>query len=101
VAPIRQARRAQRASQITKKAYGIQTGRGRRIPIRYELLGDSVALLIVAGRSVKEPSSIKLAKALPDGRVKRMLKESRIACFGSVKEQIAYSETLYQKYGDP
>jgi hypothetical protein len=96
---LHQARRAQIAARIIRRAYGIDRKQTRRFPIRFELVGSAVALAVVreypSGRTV-----VKVARLLPDGRVQRMLKECRSG-FGSLREQHSYFETLYQTYGDP
>lgn len=95
----RQAHRAQRAQRIILEAYGIRRGERQRQPIRYELLGDCVAVAVVRDR--RTPGAmVKVARQLPDGRVRRMLKECRKG-FANLKEQIRYFETLYQRYGPP
>ena len=100
VATIRRAQRAQIAARIIKKAYGIERGRGHRVPIRFELLGDSVALAVIQDRRFAGLTLIKVARMLPDGRPQRMLKECRRG-FASLKDQLRYFETLYRKYGSP
>lgn len=96
---LRCAIRAKRARRIIDRAYGIRPGEKNRRPVRYELLRDSVALVVVT-RTKSALAEIKLARALPDGRVVRMHKESRRG-FESVNEQIAYFDHLYKKYGNP
>jgi hypothetical protein len=100
VAPLYRAQRAQLAARIIRKAYGISRGRGPRVPVRFELLGDAVALAVVHDRRKSGTTFIKVARVLPDGRVQRMLKECR-GGFASLKEQVQYFETLYRKYGAP
>lgn len=96
----RQARRVQRAERIIRAAYGIRRGDTRRLPVRYELLGDSVAVAVVKDRRTPSGAIVKVAQRLPDGRVRRMLKECRTG-FATLKEQIRYFEILYQRYGSP
>jgi hypothetical protein len=96
---LHKARRTRKAQRIIREAYGIAR-HGRRVPIRFELLGDSVALAVVRVGPWNGPVSIKVARQLPDGRVSRMLKECR-AGFPTVSEQIRYFETLYARYGAP
>jgi hypothetical protein len=96
----RQAHRAQRAELIIRRAYGIRRGETRRQPVRFELLGDCVAVAVVKDTRDAPCIAIKVARELPDGSVKRMLKECRTG-FASLKEQIRYFETLYQRYGPP
>jgi hypothetical protein len=96
---LHKARCTRKAQRIIREAYGI-TRRGPRAPVRFELLGDSVALAVVRTGSANGPLSIKVARELPDGRVSRLLKECR-GGFPSVSEQIRYFETLYARYGAP
>lgn len=96
---LHKARQVQKAQRIIREAFGI-TRTGDRLPIRYELLGNSVALAVVRQRACNAPVVIKVARELPDGRVSRMLKECRSG-FPSVGEQIRYFESLYARYGAP
>jgi len=98
--PIRKAHRAQKARRIIKLAYGIDgTSRYRR-PVRFELLGDSVALAVVQEMRGKPTLLFKLARLLPDGRVAQMRKESRKGLM-SLKEQLRYFDSLYKRFGPP
>lgn len=96
----RQALRALRAQQIIGKAYGIRRGDPRHAQVRFELLGDAVALAVVRNRTEEHTVVVKVARQLPDGRVTRLLKESRRG-FENLKEQILYFEALYERYGSP
>jgi hypothetical protein len=96
---LENARRAQKARRIISQAYRLDPRRGRN-PVRYELLGDSVALAVLRTNEPDAPVIIRLARQLPDGRVSRLLKETR-AGFRSIEEQIRYFESLYQRYGNP
>jgi hypothetical protein len=94
--PTDQAQRVQKAQRIIAGAYG---KRPSTRAIRFELLGGGVALAVVpdgtAGHVI-----VKVARALPNGRAQRMLKESRRG-FATVREQIEYFESLYERYGGP
>ena len=95
--PTYKAHRVLKARRIIRDAYG--QARARQA-LRFELLGESVALAVVPETNADGVIRIKVARELPDGRVSRMLKESR-AGFATVREQIKYFESLYQRYGSP
>ena len=97
--PTRKARRVQRAQRIIRQAYNIRRGGSGVQPVRYELLGDTVALVVVR---TDESGNVlvKLARELPSGRTKRLAEETREG-FASVKDQIAYFDALYARYGRP
>jgi hypothetical protein len=95
--PTYKAHRALKARRIIRDAYG--QARADQA-LRVELLGESVAIAIVPMREVDNRVRIKVARVLPDGRVTRMLKESRIG-FASIREQIKYFESMYKRYGRP
>jgi hypothetical protein len=95
--PTHQAHRILKARRIIRDAYG--QARARQA-LRFELLGESVAIAVVPEDNVQGSIRVKVARVLPDGRVSRMLKESRIG-FTSIRDQICYFETLYKRYGDP
>ncbi len=67
--------------------------------MRYEMLCDGVAVAVVR-RTTDAAVLVRVAKLLPDGRVKQLRKESR-AGFRSPREVIAYFESLYARYGNP
>lgn len=95
--PTDKAQRVLKARRIIRVAYG----HARALQaLRFELLGESVALAVVPEDHVDGPMRFKVARILPDGRVTRMLKESRVG-FLNVRDQIRYFESLYQRYGDP
>lgn len=99
---LHKARQAQKARRIIREAFGI-TRTGARLPVRYELLGNSVALAVVRQKpslGVGGSVVIRVARQLPNGRVSRMLKECRSG-FPNVGEQIRYFESLYERYGAP
>jgi hypothetical protein len=95
--PTYMAHRALKARRIIRDAYGRTR---ERQALRFELLGESVAIAIVPEPSAAGAINIKVARLLPDGRASRMLKESRRG-FSSVRDQIKYFETMYQRYGNP
>ena len=97
--PTRKARRIQRAQRIIRQAYNIRRGGSGIQPVRYELLGDAVALVVVRADESGNVL-VKLARELPSGRTKRLAEETRVG-FSSVKEQIAYFDALYARYGRP
>jgi hypothetical protein len=71
--------------------------------LRFELLGDGVAVAVVKpahNRGAAAGVHVKVARVLPDGRATRMLKECRKG-FASVRDQIEYFESLHQRYGEP
>ena len=95
--PTEKAHRVLKARRIIRDAYG--RARAQQA-LRFELLGESVALAVVPEPAARGVIRIKVARELPDGRVTRMLKESR-AGFTDVRDQIKYFETMYQRYGKP
>jgi hypothetical protein len=95
--PTRKAHRAIKAKRIIRHAYG-RTRASQAI--RFELLGDFVAVAVVRDVTATAEVVIKVARELPDGRASRMLKESRKG-FASVREQIRYFESLYERFGNP
>ena len=95
--PTEKAHRVQRARRIIAAAYG--SNRAREA-LRFELLGDGVAVAVVKPARSTVGVHIKVARVLPDGRATRMLKECRKG-FASVREQIEYFESLHERYGDP
>ena len=95
--PTRKAHRVIKARRIIRHAYG-RTRAAQAI--RFELLGESVAVAVVRDDSPDAEVAIKVARVLPDGRVSRMLKESRKG-FSSVRDQITYFESLYERFGNP
>ena len=95
----RQAHRVRKAERIIRKAYGITRGCKKRQPLRFELIGEDVALALVRYRSAGDELVIRLARQMPDGRVVRMLSECHKGGFANLREQIKYYETLYQRYG--
>ncbi|HEY4219330.1 MAG TPA: hypothetical protein VGM67_19435 [Gemmatimonadaceae bacterium] len=95
--PTQKAHRVQRARRIIAAAYG--SGRVKEA-LRFELLGDAVAVAVVKPSRSTAAVHVKVARALPNGRATRMLKECRKG-FASVRDQIEYFESLHQRYGDP
>jgi len=95
--PTEKAHRVQRARRIIAAAYG--STRARQA-LRFELLGDGVAVAVVKPARSAASVHVKVARALPDGRASRMLKECRKG-FASVRDQIEYFESLHQRYGNP
>ncbi len=91
------AHRAQRARRIIAAAYGPS-----RVTqaVRFELLGNGVAVAVVRPPRSTFGVHVKVARGLPDGRATRMLKECRKG-FSSVRDQIEYFESLHERYGDP
>jgi hypothetical protein len=95
--PTFKAHRVLKARRIIRDAYGLARARQA---LRFELLGESVAIAVVPEVHAEGTIRVKVARVLPDGRVSRMLKESRIG-FASVRDQIRYFESLYRRYGNP
>ena len=95
--PTEKAHRVLKARRIIRDAYGRTRAQQA---LRFELLGESVALAVVPETRADGTIRIKVARELPDGRVARMLKESRVG-FSSVRDQISYFEALYKRYGQP
>jgi hypothetical protein len=95
--PTQQAHRVQRARRIIVAAYGPNRAKEA---VRFELLGDAVAVAVVRLPRSSTGVHVKVARALPGGRAARMLKECRKG-FTSVRDQIEYFESLHERYGDP
>jgi hypothetical protein len=95
--PTEKAHRVQLARRIITAAYG--SSRASEA-VRFELLGDGVAVAVVKAPRSSVGVHVKVARALPGGRAARMLKECRKG-FTSVRDQIEYFESLHERYGDP
>ena len=95
--PTEKANRVQRARRIIAAAYGSTHARDA---LRFELLGDGVAVAVVKSPRSMAGVHVKVARVLPNDRATRMLKECRKG-FVSVRDQIEYFESLHQRYGDP
>ena len=72
--PTEKAHRVQRARRIIAAAYGM--GRVNEA-LRFELLGDGIAVAVVRPSRLPAAVHVKVARALPNGRAARMLKECR------------------------
>jgi hypothetical protein len=99
VRPLQKAYRHRKAARIIRVAYGIDRSTAPRRVVRYELLGDDVALAIVEDRRTGS-TLYKLARGMPDGRAKQLRKMSR-AGFTTLKEHFAYYDMLYAAFGAP
>lgn len=92
------ARAAAAAKRIIRAAYTLNEKTGRVRPVRYELLGSGVAVLVGRRRSDGEVV-IKVARQI-DGHARQMRKESRVG-FASAKDIIPYFDSLYRRFGRP
>jgi hypothetical protein len=95
--PTVKAHRVQRARRIIAAAYGVNRVKEA---VRFELLGDAVAVAIIRDPRCTPAVHIKVARALPGGGASRMLKECRKG-FANVRDQIEYFESLHERYGSP
>ena len=84
------------ARRIIRAAYTLNEKTGRVRPVRYELLGSGVAVL-VGRRKTDGQVVVKVARDV-DGRARQMRKESRVG-FASTRDIITYFDALYRRYG--
>jgi len=94
------AHRAQRAKKLIRVAYADDPTFDPAKANRYELLGESTALVRLSHPDADCWVDVRLAQEQSTGRVIRLLRENR-AAFRSVREMLSYFERLYATYGGP
>lgn len=98
-----QARRVMRARRIIHRAYRIGGKTAHPHPIRYELIGDSVAVVVLADqhRPARHVAvSLWVARESKSGRARKLRGDSRDN-LDSYRDVVAHLELLQKKYGAP
>ena len=94
------AHRSRVAERIIREAFGVSRPDRNRRPVRYELLGGTVAVAVLRDERAGGQLCIRVARRLADGRAVQMRKASRIG-FASIQELLAYFDDIYAQYGKP
>jgi hypothetical protein len=99
ISPLNQAHRARKARRIIQSAFRFSPKARRYVPVRFELIGDCVAVAVLRERGREDQICVKVARLLPDGRAAQMRKECRRG-FSTVHAQIDYFESLYRRFAN-
>jgi hypothetical protein len=90
--------RSQIARRIIKKAYGIDPKAAVPRIIRYELIGEGVAVILLHEGDAEPTVGLHVAQRLPSGRIRRLRKASRAGVRG-YRDVLEHLEALYVQYG--
>lgn len=97
--PTDQAHRILKARRLIRAAYGIDPKADAARIVRYDLIGDAVAVVRLRGLVVDPPSmTIRVAQQLPSGRVKQLRKANRTS-MAVYPDAFDYLEALHDAYG--
>ena len=97
--PTDQAHRILKARRLIRAAYGIDPKVDAARIVRYDLIGDTVAVVRLRDHVKDSPSmTIRVAQQLPSGRVKQLRKANRTG-LTIYPDAFIYLETLHAVYG--
>ncbi|HTR78717.1 MAG TPA: hypothetical protein VMH39_11425 [Gemmatimonadaceae bacterium] len=92
--------RSQIARRIIKQAYGIDPKRTAARIVRYELIGESVAVVVLREDGPESTIEVRVAQRLTTGRVIQLEHANRCGLRG-YREIVEHLEALYHEYGTP
>jgi hypothetical protein len=97
--PTEQAHRIVKARRLIRAAYGIDPAVDAARVIRYDLIGDSVAVVRLKDRTCADGlMTLRVAQELPSGRVKQLRKANRTGLHG-YPDIIQHLQALHDAYG--
>jgi hypothetical protein len=97
--PTEQAHRIVKARRLIRAAYGIDPALDAARVIRYDLIGDSVAVVRLKDRTRTDGlMTLRVAQELPSGRVKQLRKANRTGLHG-YPDIIEHLQALDDAYG--
>jgi hypothetical protein len=97
--PTEQAHRIVKARRLIRAAYGIDPAVDAARVIRYDLIGDSVAVVRLKHRTCADGlMTVRVAQELPSGRVKQLRKANRTGLHG-YPDIIQHLQALDDAYG--
>lgn len=97
--PTEQAHRIVKARRLIRAAYGIDPALDAARVIRYDLIGDSVAVVRLKDRACADGlMTLRVAQELPSGRVKQLRKANRTGLHG-YPDIIQHLQALDDAYG--
>lgn len=98
-----QARRVLKARRIIQRAYRLKPDQTDPKPVRFELIGENVALVVLATKcpqSQNTATNILVAKTTQSGRTRKLPDDSRQE-LTNFRDVVAHLESLHKKYDAP
>ncbi len=97
--PTDQAHRILKARRLIRVAYGIDPRADAARIVRYDLIGDAVAVVRLCERPPDRVSmTIRVAQQLPCGRIKQLRKANRTGLL-IYPDAFDYLQSLHDDYG--